>query len=83
MSGDGRDAGEGADAALQRAIADACLGERAGERATADLRAFLESHGVASADVERVRPSAKIGSATKACFIINLRPSAREASRRR
>jgi len=52
MSGDGRDTGEGADAALQRAIADACLGERAGERATADLRAFLESHGVASADVE-------------------------------
>jgi hypothetical protein len=41
-----------ADAALQRAIADACLGERAGERLAGDLRAFLESHGVAAEDVE-------------------------------
>lgn len=40
------------DAALQRAIADACLGERAGELLAGDLRAFLESHGVAAEDVE-------------------------------
>jgi len=41
-----------ADAALQRAIADACLGERAGELLAGELRAFLESHGVAAEDVE-------------------------------
>jgi hypothetical protein len=41
-----------ADVALQRAIADACLGERAGELLAGDLRAFLESHGVAAEDVE-------------------------------
>jgi hypothetical protein len=41
-----------ADAALQRAIADACLGERASELLAGDLRAFLESHGVAAEDVE-------------------------------
>jgi hypothetical protein len=42
----------GADEALQRAIADACLGQRAGEQIETDLRAFLESHGVAAEDVE-------------------------------
>jgi uncharacterized protein len=41
-----------ADAALQRAIADACLGARSGELVEQDLRAFLESHGVAAEDVE-------------------------------
>jgi hypothetical protein len=40
------------DVALQRAIADACLGQDAGERLERDLRAFLESHGVAADDVQ-------------------------------
>ncbi|MBV9946615.1 MAG: putative DNA-binding domain-containing protein [Myxococcales bacterium] len=39
---------------LQRAIADACLGASAGESIAADLRAFLESRGVAPGDVEAV-----------------------------
>ena len=41
-----------ADAALQRAIADACLGAESGELARTDLRAFLASHGVAAEDAE-------------------------------
>jgi hypothetical protein len=41
-----------ADAALQRAMADACLGRGSDERIARDLRAFLESHGVEPEDVE-------------------------------
>lgn len=43
-----------ADEALQRAIADACLGAGADEAMTRDLRAFLESRGVAAEDVEAI-----------------------------
>jgi hypothetical protein len=39
---------------LERAIADACLGERTGEAMARDLRGFLEAHGVASEDVEAI-----------------------------
>lgn len=42
------------DLALQRAIADACLNEAAGGAIARDLRGFLESHGVATEDVEAV-----------------------------
>jgi uncharacterized protein len=42
------------DLALQRAIADACLNEAAGEAIALDLRGFLEAHGVAREDVEAV-----------------------------
>jgi hypothetical protein len=41
-----------AEAAMQRAIAGACLGAEAGEALTRDLRAFLQEHGVAPDDVE-------------------------------
>ena len=40
--------------ALERAIADACLGASAGEDITGDLRAWLEGHGVAPDDVEAI-----------------------------
>lgn len=43
-----------ADAALERAIADACLGANAGAAMSADLRGFLEGHGVAAEDVEDI-----------------------------
>jgi hypothetical protein len=39
---------------LERAIADACLGERAGEAMAGDLRGFLEAHGVVPEDVEAI-----------------------------
>ena len=39
---------------LERAVADACLGEHAGEAMAHDLRGFLEVHGVASEDVEAI-----------------------------
>jgi uncharacterized protein len=42
------------DEALQKAIADVCLGAGAGEAMAKDLRAFLESHGVAPDDVEAI-----------------------------
>jgi hypothetical protein len=42
------------DAALQRAIADACLGASAGVLVEEDLGAFLRSHGVATDDVEAI-----------------------------
>ena len=41
-------------AALQRAIADACLGEQAGEAIAGDLRGWLEARGVAAEDVEAI-----------------------------
>jgi hypothetical protein len=44
----------GATEALERAIADACLGEDAGEKMSRDLRGFLESHGVADEDIEAI-----------------------------
>lgn len=44
----------GADAALQRAIADACLAAGAGEAMAADLRVFLEQRGVPAEDVEAI-----------------------------
>lgn len=40
--------------ALEHAIADACLGEDAGETMLRDLRGFLESHGVADEDIEAI-----------------------------
>ena len=43
-----------AEAALQRAIADACLQAGAGEALAGDLRAFLEQRGVAAEDVEAI-----------------------------
>lgn len=42
------------DAALQRAIADACLCEAAGEAIARDLRGFLEARAVLSDDIEAV-----------------------------
>ena len=42
------------DAALQRAIADACLQAGAGEALAGDLRAFLEQRGVAAEDIEAI-----------------------------
>jgi len=44
----------GVDRALQRAIAEACLGPQAGEQITNDLRRFLERHGVDGDDVEAI-----------------------------
>ncbi len=41
-------------AELERAIADACLGEQAGEAMARDLRGFLETRGVAAEDVEAI-----------------------------
>jgi hypothetical protein len=40
--------------ALERAIADACLGEQTGEAMAQDLRAFLETRGLATEDVEAI-----------------------------
>jgi uncharacterized protein len=40
--------------ALERAIADACLGEHAGDTMAHDLRGFLEAHGVAIEDIEAI-----------------------------
>ena len=42
------------DEALQRAIADACLGDGAGEALATDLRAFLASHGADPGDIEAI-----------------------------
>jgi hypothetical protein len=42
------------DAALQRAIADACLDADAGEAIARDLRGWLEARGVAAEDVEAI-----------------------------
>jgi hypothetical protein len=39
---------------LHRAIAEACLGSRAGAAITRDLRSFLEAHGVDADDVEAI-----------------------------
>jgi hypothetical protein len=39
---------------LERAIADACLGQNAGEAIARDLRGFLEAHGVAPEDVDAI-----------------------------
>jgi hypothetical protein len=39
---------------LERAIADACLGEQAGEAIARDLRGFLEARGVAAEDVDAI-----------------------------
>jgi hypothetical protein len=39
---------------LHRAIAEACLGSRAGAAITRDLRSFLEAHGVEADDVEAI-----------------------------
>jgi hypothetical protein len=44
----------GPDERLQRAIADACLGSRAGDAIASDLRAFLESHGVEEDDIAAI-----------------------------
>jgi hypothetical protein len=41
-------------AALERAIADACLGDHAGDDIERDLRLFLEAHGVAGEDVDAI-----------------------------
>jgi len=41
-------------AELERAIADACLGEQAGEAIARDLRGFLEARGVAAEDVDAI-----------------------------
>ena len=49
---------EGVGDGLERAIADACLGERAGEAMAGDLRGFLEAHGVAPEDVEAILAAA-------------------------
>jgi hypothetical protein len=46
--------GEPPDAALQRAIADACLRAGAGEAIAADLRGWLEERGVPADDVEAI-----------------------------
>lgn len=43
-----------ADKALERAIADACLGARTGEAIERDLRGWLEEHGVVEEDVEAI-----------------------------
>ena len=43
-----------AESALQRAIADACLGAEAGEALARDPRAFFASHGVSPEDIEAV-----------------------------
>ncbi len=40
--------------ALERALADACLGEHAGEAVANDLRGFLETRGVAADDVDAI-----------------------------
>lgn len=45
------------DAALQRVIADACLGRGADEAFGGDLRAFLEARGVDAEDVEAILAS--------------------------
>jgi hypothetical protein len=42
------------DAALQRAIAEACLGARAGEAIAKDLRGWLEERGVPADDIEAI-----------------------------
>jgi uncharacterized protein len=42
------------DAPLQRAIAEACLGARAGDDIAGDLRGWLEKRGVAPDDVEAI-----------------------------
>jgi uncharacterized protein len=42
------------DAALQRAVAEACLGAEADGRITRDLRSWLEEHGVPEDDVEAI-----------------------------
>lgn len=42
------------DEALQRLITEVCLGASADEAMARDLRAFLESHGVAAEDVEAI-----------------------------
>jgi hypothetical protein len=42
------------EAALQRAVADACLSAGAGEAMAGDLRAFLEERGVQPEDVEAI-----------------------------
>jgi hypothetical protein len=42
------------DAAIQRAIADACLGAHAGEAIATDLRGWLEERGVPADDVEAI-----------------------------
>jgi hypothetical protein len=39
---------------LERAIADACLGEGGGDAMARDLRGFLEAHGVAIEDIEAI-----------------------------
>jgi uncharacterized protein len=39
---------------LERAIADACLGEQTGEAIAKDLRGFLEARGVAAEDVDAI-----------------------------
>src|SRR5882672_2049548 len=41
-------------AELERAMADACLGEHAGEAIALDLRGFLEARGVAADDVDAI-----------------------------
>jgi hypothetical protein len=46
--------GAGAATALERAIADACLGQRAGDELSRDLRGFLQRHGVEGDDVNAV-----------------------------
>ncbi|HEY8040475.1 MAG TPA: PqqD family peptide modification chaperone [Polyangiaceae bacterium] len=43
-----------AEEALQRAIAEACLGASAGEAIARDLRGYLERHGVPTEDVEAI-----------------------------
>lgn len=43
-----------ADAALQRAIADACLGLHADEELARDLRGFFEARGVAIEDIDAI-----------------------------
>jgi hypothetical protein len=47
------------EAALERAIADACLGAGAGEAIARDLRGWLEEHGVAADDVEAILAAPK------------------------
>jgi hypothetical protein len=46
-----------ADVRLQRALADACLGARAGDAIAGDLRSFLREHGVDEEDVEAILAS--------------------------
>jgi hypothetical protein len=43
-----------AEAALQRALAEACLGVDAGQAIAGDLRGWLVEHGVAAEDVEAI-----------------------------